>query len=101
MFLAELEFWALANRDEKVRDRTKKLYYKMLTFLKIIFIKAEKSGEFKNLDPGMAALAVMTSMQGVIWFSIFEHKEFTAEEYLSEVTEFMINGFQKVSMPVS
>ena len=48
----------------------------MLTFLKIIFIKAEKSGEFKNLDPGMAALAVMTLMQGVIWFSIFEHKEF-------------------------
>ncbi len=100
LFLAELEFWALSNRDEKVRKRTQRLYIRMLNFLKLIFIKAEKSGEYKNVDPGMAAMAVMTVMQGVMWFSIFDPREFTAEEFLNEVTEFMIHGFQKVSMPV-
>ncbi len=100
LFLAELEFWALSNRDEKVRDRTKLLYHKMLKFLKKIFIKAGETGEFKNLDPDMAALAVMTSMQGVIWFSIFEHSEFSAEDYLNEVTKFIINGFQRASLAV-
>ena len=71
LFLAELELWALANRDQKVRERTKKLYNKILNHLEDIFKNAINDGEYKNIDPGMAAIAVMTSMQGVIWFSIF------------------------------
>ena len=98
LFLAELELWALANRDKKVRDRTKKLYNKILHHLEDIFKNAIDDGEYKNIDPGMAAIAVMTSMQGVIWFSIFEHHNFTAEEYINEVMDFIINGFKKSSV---
>ena len=101
LFLAELELWALANRDSKVRERTKKLYNKILNHLENIFRNAIKDGEYKNIDPGMAALAVMTSMQGVIWFSIFEHNNFTAEEYIDEVMNFIINGFKKSSASLS
>ena len=97
LFLAELEIWALANRDVKIRERTKKLYNKILSHLENIFRNAINDGEYKNIDPGMAAIAVMTSMQGVIWFSIFEHKNFTAEEYIDEVMNFIINGFKKTS----
>tara|TARA_B100001115_G_C15835794_1_gene417877 strand:- start:1744 stop:2346 length:603 start_codon:yes stop_codon:yes gene_type:complete len=97
LFLAELEIWALSNRDSKVRERTKKLYNKMLSHLEKIFSNAMYDGDYKNIDPGMAAMAVMTSMQGVIWFSIFDHKSFTAEEYVNEVINFIINGLKKTS----
>ncbi len=101
LFLAELELWALANRDSKVRERTKKLYNKILNHLENIFKKAILDGEYKNIDPGMAAMAVMTSMQGVIWFSIFDHNNFTAEDYINEVMNFIINGFKKSSAAIS
>ena len=101
LFLAELELWALANRDSKVRERTKKLYNKILNHLENIFKKAILDGEYKNIDPGMAAMAVMTSMQGVIWFSIFDHNNFTAEDYINEVMNFIINGFKKSSASIS
>jgi len=99
--LAELEIWALSNRDSKVRERTKKLYNKMLSHLENIFTNAINDGEYKNIDPGMAAMAVMTSMQGVIWFSIFDHKNFTAEEYVNEVMNFIINGLKKTSIEMT
>ena len=101
LFLAELEIWALSNRDSKVRERTKKLYNKMLSHLENIFTNAINDGEYKNIDPGMAAMAVMTSMQGVIWFSNFDHKNFTAEEYVNEVMNFIINGLKKTSIEMT
>lgn len=94
VFLAEVEFWALANRDNDVKERTKNLYQKILILFEKVLIKGINSGEFKNLNPRMAAIAIMTSLQGVNWFCIFEHKEFTAREYLNEVIEFMIQGFK-------
>ena len=51
--------------------------------------------EFKKLNINIAALSIMTSLQGVIWFSIFEKSDLSAEEYLTEVMEFIINGFKK------
>jgi len=42
----------------------------------------------------MAAIAIMTTLQGVNWFCIFDHNEFTAREYLFEVMDFMIEGFK-------
>lgn len=93
VFLAEVEFWALANRDSDVQCRTKKLYQKILKLFEKVLIKGINSGEFKKINPRMAAMAIMTTLQGVNWFCIFEHNEFTAREYLMEVTEFMIQGF--------
>tara|TARA_B100001029_G_scaffold179307_1_gene188344 strand:- start:1009 stop:1608 length:600 start_codon:yes stop_codon:yes gene_type:complete len=94
VFLAEVEFWALANRDKDVQDRTKKLYQKILILFEKVLIKGINSGEFKNLNPRMAAIAIMTTLQGVNWFCIFDHNEFTAREYLFEVMDFMIEGFK-------
>ena len=77
-----------------MKERTKNLYQKILILFEKVLIKGINSGEFKNLNPRMAAIAIMTSLQGVNWFCIFEHKEFTAREYLNEVIEFMIQGFK-------
>ena len=95
ILLAELEFWSLANHDEDVRIKTATLYVKLLKLFKKIINKGIKENEFKNLNVDVAALSVMTSLQGVIWFSIFQDSKISAEEYLNDVIEFIIYGFKK------
>jgi len=95
VFLTELEFWALSNRDEEVRHRTKKLYEKILKLFEIVLEKGIETGEFAGIDTRKSAMAVMTSLQGVIWFTIFEHQDFTMEEYLYDVIDRMIIGFKQ------
>ena len=95
IFLAELEFWSLSNHDLDVRKRTTELYSKLLVLFRSIISKGVNSGLYKNIDLDVAALSVMTSLQGVIWFSIFEKSEISAEKYLNDVIEFIIHGFKK------
>ena len=95
VFLAELEIWSLANHDDDVRGRTKKLYTNLISLFSSIIKNGVERGEFKNLNINIAALSIMTSLQGVIWFSIFEKSELSAEEYIMEVMEFIIIGFKK------
>ena len=95
VFLAELEFWSLANHDEEIRKRTKSLYVRLLSMFRKIIIKGIDSGVYKKINVDVAAISVMTALQGVIWFSIFEDSKLSAEEYLNDVIEFIIHGFKK------
>ena len=95
VFLAELEFWSLANHDENVRNRTKALYIKLLKLFRAVINKGIDTGKYKKINVEVAALSVMTALQGVIWFSIFEDSKLSAEEYLNDVIEFIIHGFKK------
>ena len=95
VFLAELEIWSLANHDEAVRSRTKKLYTDLIKLFSSIIKEGIENKEFKKLNVNIAALSIMTSLQGVIWFSIFEESKLSAEEYLTEVMEFIIIGLKK------
>ena len=95
VFLAELEFWSLANHDDDVRDKTKQLYIKLLKLFKSIISHGIKNNEFKNIDLEIGSLSIMTSIQGIIWFSIFEESKLSAEQYLNEVMEFIIRGLKK------
>ena len=95
IFLAELEFWSLSNHDVDIRTRTTALYVKLLKLFKNIISKGIKEGNYKNIDLDVASLSVMTALQGVIWFSIFEESNISAEKYLNDVIEFIIYGFKK------
>ena len=97
ILLAELEFWSLANHDEDVRAKTEALYMKLMKLIRSIISKGIKENDFKQLNVDVAALSVMTSLQGVIWFSIFKDtdKMISAEQYLNDVIEFIIYGFKK------
>tara|TARA_B100001094_G_scaffold332343_1_gene403997 strand:+ start:3833 stop:4426 length:594 start_codon:yes stop_codon:yes gene_type:complete len=95
ILLAELEFWSLANHDEDVRAKTEALYIKLMKLIRTIISKGVSTNEFKKIDVDVAALSVMTSLQGVIWFSIFQDKNISAEKYLNNVIEFIIFGFKK------
>ena len=95
VFLAELEFWSLANHDDEVRARTKSLYVKLLSMFRKIIKNGIDSGQYKKINVDVAAISVMTALQGVIWFSIFEDSQLSAEDYLNDVIEFIIHGFKK------
>tara|TARA_B100002052_G_scaffold244617_1_gene230111 strand:+ start:370 stop:960 length:591 start_codon:yes stop_codon:yes gene_type:complete len=95
IFLAELEFWSLSNYDNDVRERIKLLYVKLLKLFKGVVRKGIDDKLYKNLNVDVAALSIMTSLQGVIWFSIFEESTISAEQYLNDVIEFIIFGFKK------
>jgi len=95
IFLAELEFWSLSNHDKDVRNRIKILYVRLLDLFKSIINKGIENKIYKKLNVEVAALSIMTSLQGVIWFSIFEDSSISAEEYLNDVMEFIIFGFKK------
>jgi len=95
IFLAELEFWSLSNHDKDVRKRIQVLYVKLLSLFKSIISKGIEDKMYKKVNVEVAALSVMTSLQGVIWFSIFDNSTLSAEEYLHDVIEFIIFGFKK------
>tara|TARA_Y100001960_G_C14623935_1_gene802140 strand:+ start:46 stop:639 length:594 start_codon:yes stop_codon:yes gene_type:complete len=95
ILLAELEFWSLANHDEDIRNKTAGLYVKLLKLFKSLIRKGIRENHFKDLNVDVAALSVMTSLQGVIWFSIFRDSKISAEDYLHDVIEFIIYGFKK------
>ena len=94
VFLAELEFWSLANHDENVRIKTKELYVKLLNMFKSIINKGIKDKKYKKVNVAVGSLSIMTAIQGVIWFSIFEDSKLSAEQYLNDVIEFIIFGLK-------
>ena len=95
IFLAELEFWSLSNHDLDIRKKTTQLYAKLIELFKTIISKGVKAGLYKKIDLDVASLSVMTALQGVIWFSIFDKSDISAEKYLNDVIEFIIYGFKK------
>ena len=95
VFLAEFEFWALANRDDDVRLKSRQLYEKILTLFEKVLNKGVRDGEFSCLNTKMSAFIIMTGLQGINWFSIFSNTDFSAREYLVEVMDFMIRGFNQ------
>ena len=95
VFLAELEFWSLSNHDLDVRKKTTQLYSKLIELFRSIISKGVSNGDYKKIDLDVAALSVMTALQGVIWFSIFDKSNISAEKYLNDVIEFIIHGFKK------
>ena len=68
---------------------------KLIDLFKSVIKKGIDEGDFKKVDLDVASLSVMTSLQGVIWFSIFEKSNISAEKYLNDVIEFIIYGFKK------
>lgn len=94
VFLAELEFWSLSNHDIEIRRRTRTLYARLLELFENVIQGGIRYGEFRNLNPRVCAIAVLTSLQGVIWFTIFEQQDLTVDEYLNDVMTFIIAGFK-------
>ena len=50
IFLAEIEFWALANKDNEINARSKILYDKILKLFELVLSKGIRNNEFRKID---------------------------------------------------
>ena len=51
VFLAEIEFWALANKDKEINDRSKILYDKILRLFELVLNKGIRKTSSRKLMP--------------------------------------------------
>jgi len=95
VFLAEVEFWSLANKDEKVREKSKILYGKLLYLFELILRKGIREKEFKTIDTKIVSMSILTSLQGINWFCLFDDSEIDAQLYLNTSMELLINSLKR------
>jgi len=90
VFLAEIEFWALANRDKDIKRKSKELYDKILMLFELVIRKGIRDGEFKDVDPKITAMYILSIFQGINWFSIFDENEVSPDVYLRQALEIVL-----------
>ena len=95
VFLAEVEFWSLANKDDEVKEKSKILYNKLLYFFELILKKGIREKEFKEVDTKVVSMSILTSIQGINWFCLFDDSEVDAELYLNTSMDLLINSLKR------
>ena len=95
IFLAEIEFWALANKDEEINARSKVLYDKILKLFELVLQKGIRNNEFKKIDTRIIAIELLSIFQGINWFCLFKEDPLMAKEYLSKSVDTILEGIKK------
>ena len=95
VFLAEIEFWSLANKDDDVKEKSKILYNKLLYLFELILKKGIREKEFRDVDTKIISMNILTSLQGVNWFCLFDDSELDAQLYLNTSMELLTNSLKR------
>ena len=95
VFKALLEFWSLAGRDTEFNIKLEKVTHNFIQYIESIIKKGVESGEFKHVNPNIAALSIMVVIEGISWFTLFEKNSVSAKEYTDTVFEFILSGLLK------
>ena len=94
-YLAEVEFLSLSNHDLDIKHRTQLLYDKLLNLFEKVVTKGIRQGEFKELDIRTTAMFIIAIFQGINWFAIFEENSVSAESYIENSIDLIINSISK------
>ena len=92
---ALLEFWSLAGRDTDFNLKLEKVTYNFIQYIESIIINGVDSGEFKHVNPNIAALSIMVVIEGISWFTLFEKNGVSAKEYTDTVSNFILSALVK------
>lgn len=95
VFLAEVEFWSLANKDDEVKEKSKILYNKLLYLFELILKKGIREKEFKKVDTKVVSISILTSLQGINWFCLFDDSNIDAQLYLNTSMDLLINSLKR------
>tara|TARA_Y100000588_G_C14063990_1_gene842806 strand:+ start:459 stop:1055 length:597 start_codon:yes stop_codon:yes gene_type:complete len=95
VFLAEVEFWALSNKDKDVKEKSRLLYNKLLYLFELILKKGIRKNEFNDMDTKVVAMTILTSLQGINWFCLYEDSEVTAENYIRTSMTLLIRSLKR------
>ena len=94
-YLAEVEFLSLSNHDLDIKHRTQLLYDKLLNLFEKVVTKGIRQGEFKELEIRTTAMFIIAIFQGINWFAIFEENSVSAENYIENSIDLIINSISK------
>ncbi|MCF7800826.1 MAG: TetR/AcrR family transcriptional regulator [Candidatus Marinimicrobia bacterium] len=94
-YLAELEFWAMANRDKEIRTLARKLYKRIIGEFESVIRYGVKEGEFHTDNPTVMAMSIMTTLQGMIWFVMIQPDGFAVDDYVSTSLDAIIAALTK------
>ena len=95
IFLAEIEFWAQANKDKEINARSKILYDKILKLFELVLSKGIRNNEFRKIDTKIIAIELLSVFQGINWFCLFEEDPLVAKQYLKKSVDTIIEGIKK------
>ena len=94
VFQAEVEFWALANQDDEIRNRSQELYEKIINLFELVINKGIREKEFIKVDTRIAAIYILSVFQGINWFCIFNDKKINASDYIQQSIELILMGLK-------
>ena len=94
VFLAEVEFWSLANKDKEINEKSRILYNKLLYLFELILKKGIREKEFKQINTKIVSMTILTTLQGINWFCLFEDSEIDAELYLKTSMSLLIESIK-------
>ena len=97
VFLAEIEFWALANKDKEINDRSKVLYDKILKLFELVLNKGIRNKEFKKIDTKTISVELLSVFQGINWFCLFGGNKREVEKYLHQSVHTILEGIRSKS----
>ena len=97
VFLAEVEFWSLSNKDYDVKEKSRLLYNKLLYLFELILKKGIREKEFNKVDTKVVSMTILTSLQGINWFCLYEDPEVSAEQYIKTSMKLLIKSLKKGS----
>lgn len=94
VFLAEIEFWALANKDSEINERSRLLYDKILTLFDLVLSKGVRNNEFKKIDTKIVSIELLSVFQGINWFCLFGGDKSMVEKYLKQSVDIILDGIR-------
>ena len=94
VFQAEVEFWALANQDDEIRNRSQELYEKIINLFELVINKGIREKEFIKVDTRINAIYILSVFQGINWFCIFNDKKINANDYIQQSIELILTGLK-------
>jgi len=97
VFLAEIEFWALANKDKEINERSKVLYDKILKLFELVLNKGIRNKEFKKIDTKTISVELLSVFQGINWFCLFGGNKREVEKYLHQSVHTILEGIRSKS----
>ena len=94
VFLAEIEFWALANKDKEINERSKLLYDKILILFELVLNKGIRNKEYKNIDTNIISMELLSVFQGINWFCLFGGSRDMVNKYLHQSVDTILEGIR-------
>ena len=94
-YIAEIEFRAMSNQDAEIKKRSNVLYGKLLELFEKVVKKGIKENEFKDLDVRKTSMAFLAIFQSITWFVIADETAVSADEYIRDSIELIIDSISK------